>query len=119
MDEKEIQKIIEGTYDVSRENTLWSMVGDFYNRKMLSMVILVWGMGVTFMGVAIFGGVKFFGTGEIRYQIMYAVIFLTCIQWVGLLKIFAWQLIHRNSVKREIKRLELSIAEMSETVKNK
>ena len=119
MDEKEIQKIIEGTYDVSRENTLWSMVGDFYNRKMLSMVILVWGMGVTFMGVAIFSGVKFFRTGEIRYQIMYAVIFLTCIQWVGLLKIFAWQLIHRNSVKREIKRLELSIAEMSETVKNK
>jgi len=119
MDEKEIQKIIEGTYDDSRENTLWSMVGDFYNRKMLSMVILVWGIGVTFMGVAIFSGVKFFGTGEIRYQIMYAVIFLTCIQWVGLLKIFAWQLIHRNSVKREIKRLELSIAEMSETVKNK
>ena len=119
MNEEDIKKIIDDTYDDSRENTLWSMMGDFYNRKMLSMVILVWGMGVTFMGVAIFSGVKFFGTGEIRYQIMYAVIFLTCIQWVGLLKIFAWQLIHRNSVKREIKRLELSIAEMSETVKNK
>lgn len=117
MDDKEIKKIIESTYDESRENTIWSMVGDFYNRKMLSMVILVWGMGITFMGVAIFSGIKFFRTGEIKYQIMYAVIFLTCIQWVSSIKIFAWQLIHRNSVKREIKRLELSIVEMSETVK--
>lgn len=118
MDENEIKKIIDGTYDDARENTIWSMVGDFYNRKMLSIVILVWVLGITFMVVAIFSGVKFFGTGEIKYQLMYAVIFLTCIQWVGLLKIFAWQLIHRNSVRREIKRLELRIAELSEVFKN-
>jgi hypothetical protein len=118
MDEKEIKKIIDDTYDEARENTIWSMAGDFYNRKMLSMVILVWSMGITFTGIAIFSGVKFFGTGEIKYQIMYAVIFLTCIQWVGAIKIFAWQFIHRNSVKREIKRLELRIAELSEAVKN-
>lgn len=119
MNDEEIKKIIDGTYDDSRENTIWSMVGDFYNRKMLSIVILVWGMGITFMGVAIFSGVKFFRAGEIKYQIMYAVIFLTCIQWVGSVKIFAWQLIHRNSVKREIKRLEIRIAELNETMKNK
>jgi len=93
------------------------MVSDFYNRKMLSTVILVWGMGIIFVGVAIFSGIKFFGTGEIRYQIMYAVIFLTCVQWVSSLKVFAWQLIYRNSIKREIKKLELSIAELNETIK--
>jgi hypothetical protein len=116
MDEKEIRKIIEDNYDDSRENTIWSMVGDFYSRKMLSMVILIWGMGIVFVGVAIFSGIGFFRTGEIQYQIMYAVIFLTCIQWIGLLKIFAWQLIHRNGIKREIKRLELRIAELNEAV---
>ena len=117
MDEKEIRKIIEDNYDDSRENTIWSMVGGFYSRKMLSMVILVWSMAIIFMAVAIFSGIMFFGTGEIQYQIMYAVIFLTCIQWIGLIKIFAWQLIHRNGIKREIKRLELRIAELNEAVK--
>jgi len=29
------------------------------------------------------------------------------------MKIFAWQMLHRNSIKREIKRLELRIAEMT------
>ena len=116
MDEKEIRKIIEDNYDDSRENTIWSMTGDFYSRKMLSMVILVWGMAIIFMAVAIFSGIMFFRTGEIQYQIMYAVIFLTCVQWIGLIKIFAWQLIHRNGIKREIKRLELRIAELNEAV---
>jgi hypothetical protein len=73
-------------------------------------------MGIIFAGIAIFSGFEFFRTDEIQYQIMYAVIFLTCIQWIGLLKIFAWQMIHRNGLKREIKRLELRIAELREAV---
>jgi len=86
---------------------------------MLPTVVLVWGMGITFMAGAIVSAVMFFATEQVQYQIMWAVIFLTCIQWVGSMKIFAWQMIHRNGIKREIKRLELRIAELSETVKNK
>ena len=121
MNQNELQKIMNGPdeYDQAREDGLMAMVGDFYTRKMLSMVILVWGMGIIFIGGAIFSGVKFFGTDEIRYQILYAVIFLTCVQWVGSLKVFAWQLIHRNSIKRELKRLEFRIAELDQTIKDK
>ena len=118
MDEQ-IRRIIEDNYDISRQDGLMSMIGDFYNKKMLSMVVLVWSMGIIFMAGAIYSGIEFFRTSEIRYQIMYVVIFMTCLQWVGLLKIFAWQVIHRNSIKREIKRLELSIAELNQTVKGK
>ena len=117
MNEEQIKKIIEDNYDESRENTIWSMVGDFYNRKMLSTVILVWSLGIIFMIGAVLSGVKFFRTSDTQYQMMYAVIFLTCLQWVSSLKIFAWQMIHRNSIKREIKRLELRIAELNESVK--
>jgi len=121
MDQDELRKIIEGPdeYDRAKEDGLLGMVGDFYTRKMLSMVVLVWGMGIIFAGIAILSGFEFFRTDEVRYQIMYAVIFLTCIQWIGLLKIFAWQMIHRNGLKREIKRLEIRIAELSETIKKR
>jgi hypothetical protein len=118
MDEQ-IKKIIEDNYDDSRQDGLTSMIRDFYNRKMLSMVVLVWSLGIIFMAGAVFSGIEFFRTDEIRYQIMYAVIFMICLQWVGSIKIFAWQVIHRNSIKREIKRLELSIAELNQTVKGK
>jgi len=121
MDEQEIKKIIEDTeqYDKTKEYSLLGMVGDFYTRKMLSMVIFVWTLGIVFMAGAIYSGVKFFKTDDTQYQIMYAVIFMTLIQWVGSIKIFAWQLIHRNSIKRGIKRLELRFAELTQIVKNK
>jgi hypothetical protein len=89
------------------------MVSEFYSRKMLSIVILVWVWGIAFLAGAVFSGVRFFRADEIRCQIMYAAIFISCIQFVATLKVFAWQIIHRNSIKREIKRLELRIAELA------
>lgn len=119
MNDEPIKKIVEEPYDVSKEDTLCSMLKDFYNRKMLSIIILVWAYFLVFLALAIFSGIKFFKTDQTMYQIMYAVIFVCCIQFFTLIKIFAWQMIHKISLRREIKRLELTIAELNQTVKNK
>lgn len=119
MNDEQIKKIIDGTYDDSRENTLRSMLGEFYNRKMFSVVILVWIWAIIFIAGAVYSGIQFFNTDLPREQIVYAVVFICCFQGVGLIKVFAWQMIHKNSIKREVKRLELRIAELSETIKNK
>ena len=101
------------------ENTLRSMLREFYNRKMISVIILVWVYGLVFIALAVFSGIRFFRADMIKNQIMYAVIFLCCIQFVALMKIFAWQMIHRNSIKREIIKLKNQILELNEIVKNK
>jgi len=106
-------------HDDSFDYSLWSMVGQFYNRKMLSIIILVWVYSLIFIALAIFSGIKFFEVDQSRDQLMYAVIFICSVQFVVLMKIFAWQMIHRNSIKGEIKKLELHIAELCDTVKNK
>ena len=36
---------------------------------------------------------------------MYAVIFLASFQVVALMKLIAWQIVHRNNLKRDIRRL--------------
>jgi hypothetical protein len=117
MNDEQIKKIIDDTYEEPRADTIWSMVGDFYNRRMLSVVIFIWAWGIAIMAVTIFSGVKFFAVEQTKSQIMYASIFICGCQFIALMKIFAWQLIHRNGIKREIKRLELRIAELNETVK--
>ena len=119
MDEKEIRKIIEDTYDDSKEDTLLSMVGQLYSRKMFSSFIVHVAYSSIFIVLAVFCGFKFFDTQDIQYQIMYAAVFVCCIQFVILRKNIYWQMLHKNSISREIKRLELRIAELSETVKNK
>ena len=118
MNDEQIKKIIEGAYEEPQEDTIWSMVRDFYNRRMLSMVVFIWAWGLVIMAVTIYSGIKFFAVDQTKSQIMYAAIFICGCQFIALMKIFAWQLIHRNSIKREIKRLELRIAELTEAVKS-
>jgi hypothetical protein len=119
MNDEQIKKIIEDTYDESKEETLRSMARDFYNRKMLSIVILVWFWAIIFIAGAIYSGLEFFKTDQICDQIMFAAVFICCANGLGLMKIFAWLMIHKNSIKREIKRLEFRIVELSDIMKSK
>ena len=46
----------------------------------------------------------------------------TCIMrcgFVGLMKIFAWQMMHRHSIRRDLRRLEPSLAELSGMLKSR
>lgn len=119
MDQEQIKKIIEDTYDDSKEDTLLSMVGQLYSRKMFSSLIAHGAYSSVFIALAVFCGIKFFQTQQVQYQIMYAAIFVCCIEFVILRKNIYWQMLHKNSISREIKRLEIRIAELNETVKNK
>jgi len=119
MNDEQIKRMIEDTYDDSREDTIRSMVGEFYSRKMLSIAILVWAFGIIFFGGAAYSGVEFFKADQTKHQIMYASIFILFVEGIALMKIFAWQMLARNSIKREIKRLELRIAELARSVGEK
>ncbi len=119
MNDEQIKKIIEDTYDNAKEDTLLSMVGQLYSRKMFSSFIVHAAYSLVFIFLAVFCGIEFFQTQDVQYQIMYAAIFVCCIQFVTLRKNIYWQMLHKNSVSREIKRLELRIAELNEAVKNK
>jgi hypothetical protein len=119
MNDEQIKNIIDDHYDSTKEDTLMSMVRDFYSRKMLSVVIMVWFWGVLFMAGAVYCGIHYFKTDHIRSQIAYAAVFICCVTSVGFMKVFAWEMIHRIGIKRAVKRLELRIAELIETVKDK
>lgn len=121
MNDEQIRKIIDGPqdYDDSKEDSLCSMLSDFYSRKMLSTAILVWFWGIIFVAGAVYSAVKFFDAEQTRDQIMYAAVFVCLVHFVGLMKVFAWQMIARNSVKREVKRLELRVAELSASLTGK
>jgi len=106
-------------YNDSEEGTLCSMLKDFYNKKMLFWIILIWVYFLVFLALAVFSAIGFFKTDQTRYQIMYAAVFVCCIQFFALIKVFAWQMVHRNGILREIKRLNLRIDELTETCKNK
>ncbi len=96
--------------------SLCSMVKDFYNRKMLSVIILTWFWFLILLAVAIYIAAKYFQSEQPKDLILYATLFIIVMQFVALMKIFAWQMIHRNSIKREIRKLELRVDELAEKI---
>ena len=119
MNEEEIKKIIDDTYDNSREDTLLSMVGQLYSQKMYPSLLVHGAYSLPFIVGAVFCGIKFFRTDLTQYQIMYAAIFVCCIQFCIFSKAKYWQMLYKINTSREIKRLELRIAELAETIKGK
>jgi len=119
MDDERIKRIIEDAYDESKEDTLLSMVGQLYSKKMLTSFFVHGVYSVPFIVGAIYCGIQFFKTEQLQFHIMYAAIFVCCIQFVIFNKVKYWQMLHKNNVSREIKRLELRIAELTQTIKEK
>ena len=123
MDDERIKKIIDDIYDESKENSLFSIVGEhysqLYSKKMLPSMIVHAAYSLPFFAGAIYSGIKFFYTDQTQFQIMYATIFVCCIQFCIFSKAKYWQMLHKINISREIKRLELRIAELAETVKGK
>jgi len=117
MSDDEINKMLDRAYDEARESSIWEMVSDFYSRKMLSVVIVVWLNALIAIGLGIFSAVAFFRSETVGDQIMYAALFVCAGQWLAVAKIFAWQAVHKNSIKREVKRLEIRIGELAKTVR--
>jgi hypothetical protein len=106
MDQEQFKKDIDDTCDESKEDSIWSMASDFYSRKLLSTAILVWVWAIIFFVPAAYSAVRFFKTDQTKYQILYAAIFICSFNGICLMKIFAWQMIHRQGIKREIKKLK-------------
>jgi hypothetical protein len=117
MRNEQINRIIEDSYDESKEEGLRSIVRDFYSRKLLSSVILTWIVAAVFIGLAVYSAIRFFHTDQTKWQILYAVLFIVGVHEFDVIRIFAWQMVHRHSLKRELKRLELRVVELSEALK--
>ena len=111
----DVETRIVGTryYDDSQEDTLWSMFCDFYNRKMLPIVIVAWAFFLLVAALAVLAAVRFFASDQVKDLIAYATLFVICCLCFCLINIFAWQMIHRNGLKRQINKLELRVAELA------
>ncbi len=119
MSEEQIRRILDDTYDESKEETLRQMARDFYSRRMRSTAILVYGWVFAFAALAVYSARQFFRADQTKGQIMFAALFVLGAHGIGLMKILAWGMLHQTSVRRDLKHLELRVSELNEVLKNK
>ena len=104
----------EDLYDTSREDTIRGMWASTFRGRLCWMVVVAWIYMLGWTAVAVWSAVQFFRAAEVKEWILFATIFLTTVLFATLTKMWYWMLINRNSVKREVKRLELRVAELTQ-----
>lgn len=119
MNDEQVKKMLEDTYDESREDSYISLVKEFYSKRMRWVVINLYVWFVILLAPMIISVIQFCRSDETKFQIMYAAVFTCCFLGIGFLKVFAWVMLQRHGVKRELKRLEVRIAELTEIVKER
>jgi hypothetical protein len=62
---------------------------------------------LAFMGIAVFAAVRFFAAEEIQAWVAYATLFLAALIVMAIIKLWLYLVWVRNSLMREIKRMEL------------
>ena len=121
MNDEEIRKIIDSPdeYDELKEESYISWANFWFRKTQRWAIVLVFAHFLFFITLATLCGILFLLTHSTKYQIMYAAFFV-CLVLIGyLIKVFAWVMASRNIISREIKRLELRIAELNEAITNK
>ncbi len=89
-----------------------------FRGEMTKYAIITWCFLLVFAIVAVVCGVAFFESSDVKMQIFYMVVLNIAIMQTVLMKLWYWLVWNRYSVVREVKRLELRIAELIEKSEN-
>ena len=93
------------------------MIRDTFKGKNRWLSVLVFIYIFLFFGLSIYCAVEFFSATEVKHWIAWAIGFLFCQLTVCMLKIWYWMEMQKNSLTREIKRLELQIVHLVDLMK--
>jgi len=115
MSNEQFKKIVDNPleYDESKED-LRSMAKEAFSKKMRWVIVNCYAWFFVLLVPIIISVIQFFKTDQTKSRIMYAAIFVCCTLSICFLKVLWWVMLVRHSIKREIKRLELRVAELAQ-----
>ncbi len=103
-----------GTIDSDRELPLRTQIAETFRGRFRWLAWLAVFYRIVILILAVIAAIQFFRVDTVRELIAYATLFLISIVATAFIKLWYWMLLIKNSVIREIKRLELQIAELTQ-----
>lgn len=95
------------------EQSVPEMVTELFRGKRRWLAVFSVISQTVFVVLAIYCAVEFFAAAEIRDMLVWGAAFYCCVLASMANKLWSWMEMNRNSVTREIKRLELQIAHLA------
>jgi len=85
--------------------------------KQRLIAVFAYSVMFAFLAVVVYATIRFFSAETTRDQIAWAVCFLFSTMSIAMLKIWFWMQMDKNTVIREVKRLELQVATLAGIIK--
>ena len=92
------------------EQNLFQMLGGLFDGKMKWLILLMNLIIIGVFGLFIYCAIQFFDTEVTNELIKWGVASTFCMLIISMLKLFLWNQMDKNSLKRELKRIELQIS---------
>ncbi len=108
-----------GAIDPDREPPMRTQIAETFRGRFRWLAWLATFYRIVILILAVIAAIQFFRVDETRELIAYATLFLICIVASAFIKLWYWMLLIKNSVIREIKRLELQIAKLTQDLGSK
>ncbi len=104
--------------DVGGEPSIFEMLMETFRGRHRWLVFLTMFWTIVFMVLGVLSVVRFFRAEETRDMLMWAAASAFLLSGVSMMKVWYWMELNKNSVTREIKRLELQIARLAGRLKS-
>lgn len=98
---------------VGGEMSVTQMVIDSFRGRSRWLVVLSFAYVLVFAVLAVLAAMQFSRAEGTREMILWSTAFITCILVVTMTKIWYWMELTKNAVMREVKRVELQLAQLA------
>ncbi len=115
LSEAEVQKLDA----IAGEPGMFAMLGGIFSGKMRFWSAYAMVLSFVAFGFAVWTGWKFIHTNDPHMMALWGVGMGVSIFLVGMLKMWFWLEMHKNMVIREIKRVELQLAVLANSLREK
>ena len=105
-------------YNELEEQNLIQMLGGVFKGKLGWLVVIMNITIVVVFGLFIYCAIQFFNTEETNELIRWSVAGTFCMIALSMLKLFVWMQMDKNSIIREMKRLEFQVSILSSKLSN-
>lgn len=100
-------------YQELDEQNLFQMLGGVFKGKLGWLIVIMNIVIVLVFGLFIYCAIQFFNTDDTNELIRWSIAGTFCMLVVGMLKLFVWMQMDKNSILREMKRLEFQVSVLS------
>ena len=105
-------------YDQLDEPGLFGMLKESFKGKNSWLMVVMNIANLLVLGFLIYCIVQFFQTTENREMLIWACAGFICFAVMGMIKLYVWMQIDKQTILREMKRLELQVMSLSSKLSN-